>query len=79
MPEVINLILCSTKHEISIAKKIQFQILKTFHASKLSYVVFILLIYDKMPTKCRWHFNIYEQDKFHQAMQNMLKGTITPT
>ena len=27
------------------------------------YVVFILLIHFKMPT-C-WHFNIYEQDKFH--------------
>ena len=41
--------------------------IKIFLSLKLAVVVFILLINVKMPTIC-WHFNIYEQDKFHPQL-----------
>ena len=55
----------STEHAIPIAhKKLKCCKIKIFLAFELSDFVFILLINVKMPTFC-WHFNIYEQEKFH--------------
>ena len=42
--------------------------MKKFLALSLSYVVFLMLINVKMPTINCWHFNIYEQDKFHAQL-----------
>ena len=46
----------STEHEISTAHKYLMLKINTFHAFKLSDVVFIMII-------IVWHFNIYKYDK----------------
>ena len=59
------LMLNSVEHEIINAHKYKsIKKNKHFSGSDKHRKLFFLLIQVEMPTNC-WHFNIYEQEKFH--------------
>ena len=83
--EVIKLLSCSTQQSTKFELLINIKKAKSMEISGLNHQsrLFILQINVKMPTMLNanncWHFNIYEQDKFHAQLTefSMKKSFIT--